>query len=126
MATRAPEQTTSEASPAPAASTTRSQTLRTAPPKARPDRAYGNLVRRRAPRSRSELETERACLPRYSPKCVEQVFSEVRRASVLCFKPQSFRFRSALLLPLPSQAPRQLGESTLRTRFHRAACHGGL
>src|SRR5215203_3068513 len=33
IATRAPEQTTSEASPAPAASTTRSQTLRTAPPK---------------------------------------------------------------------------------------------
>src|SRR5829696_8201849 len=83
IATRAPEQTTSEASPAPAASTTRSQTLRTAPPKARPDRAYGSLVRRRAPRSRSELETDRACLPRYSPKCVEKVFSEVRIRRIL-------------------------------------------
>src|SRR5215213_11879368 len=62
IAPRAPEQTTSEASPAPAASTTRSQTLRTAPPKARPDRAYGSLVYRRAPCSRSEPEADRACL----------------------------------------------------------------
>src|SRR5215213_3518255 len=37
MATRAPEQTTSEARPAPAASATRSQTLCTATPQARPD-----------------------------------------------------------------------------------------
>src|SRR5919112_6728219 len=38
IATRAPEQTTSEARPAPAASATRSQTLCMATPQARPDR----------------------------------------------------------------------------------------
>src|SRR5918994_2068536 len=40
IATRTPEQTTSEARPAPAASATRSQTLCMATPQARPDRRY--------------------------------------------------------------------------------------
>src|SRR5829696_7442235 len=84
MATRAPEQTTSEARPAPAASATRSQTLPTILPEARPDRGHGSLVRRRAPRSRAELEADRASYAihrsawkGYSPKFAGTAFSEV-------------------------------------------------
>jgi len=42
IATRAPQQTTSETRPAPAASATRSQILRAAPPRSRPDRRHTN------------------------------------------------------------------------------------
>src|SRR5215203_1530879 len=84
MATGAPKQTTSEARPAPAASATRSQPLPTTLPEARPDRGHGSLVRRGAPRSRAELEADRASFAihrsawkGYSPKVGCTEFSEV-------------------------------------------------
>jgi hypothetical protein len=90
MATRAPEQTMSEASPAPAASATRSQTLPTTLPEARPDRGHGSLVRRWAPRSRAELEADRvsyaihrSAWKGYSPNFVLTAFSEVSQWPIL-------------------------------------------